>query len=77
MEYPCILISRDVGDTKFADNSPYRHTRRYQLTIIDRDPETFLYDPVAALPMCVHNRAYKADGLNHDVFIMYFEEESA
>lgn len=72
MVYPCITYRRDSSDTKFADNHPYRHTRRYQVTIIDRDPDNELYDKVAALPMCKHDRFYTAENLNHDVFNVYF-----
>lgn len=75
MVYPCVLISREPGDTKFADNLPYRHTRRYRLTAIDEEPNSLLYSLLVSLPMCVHNRSYPADNLNHDVFTISFEEE--
>jgi hypothetical protein len=72
MEYPCIVYKRDTADTKFADNDPYRYTKRYQVTVIDRNPDSEIPDRIAALPMCVHNRFYTANNLNHDVFVLYF-----
>lgn len=72
MSYPCIVYGRDLTDTKFADNAPYCTTLRYQVTVIDRDPDTDIFDKVAALPMCVHTRSFKADHLNHDIFALYF-----
>lgn len=72
MQYPCIVYKRDAANTEFAGNNPYRHTRRYQVTIIDRNPDAVTYDKVAALPMCVLNRFFVADNLNHDVFDLYF-----
>jgi hypothetical protein len=72
MAYPCIVFKRDFGDTEFADNQPYRYTKRYQVTVIDRDPDSDIRDKVAALPMCTDNRFYTADNLNHDVFNLYF-----
>jgi len=72
MAYPCIVYKRDDVDTKFADNSPYRHTKRYLVTVIDRNPDSSLVDPVLQLPLCTYSRAYAADNLNHDVFILYF-----
>jgi hypothetical protein len=72
MERPCILISREPGDTKFADNSPYRHLKRYLLTGIDDDPESPLYDLLASLPRSTHSRSFPADNLNHDVFTLFF-----
>jgi hypothetical protein len=56
----------------FANNLPFRHTKRYQVTVIDRDPDSLIPDKVAALPMCLHNRFFVANNLNHDVFNLYF-----
>lgn len=72
MKYPCIVYSRDAADTKFAGNNPYARTKRYQVTVIDRDPDSLIPDKIAALPMCSHNRFFTADNLNHDVFTLFF-----
>lgn len=70
--YPCIIFSRDDAHTDYADNKPYRHKKRYLVTIIDRNPNTPFYDAIAALPSSAFNRFYVADNLNHDVFNVYF-----
>lgn len=72
MQYPCIIYQRDFADTAFAGNHPYRYTKRYLVTVVDRDPDSVIPDKVAALPMCTFNRFYTADDLNHDVFYLYF-----
>lgn len=72
MEYPCIVYQRDFLDTKFADNSPYSRTKRYMITVIDINPDSEIPDQVAALPLSTFNRFYTADGLNHDVYVVYF-----
>jgi hypothetical protein len=72
MEFPCIVYARDTAVTKFAGNAPYNHTKRYQVTVIDRSPDTQIYDKIAALPMCIFNRHFVVDNLNHDVFNLYF-----
>jgi hypothetical protein len=72
MQYPCIVYNRDSVDTEFADNTPYRHTKRYQVTVIDRNPDSGVPDKVAALPMCSYDRFFTADNLNHDVFNIFF-----
>lgn len=72
MEYPAVIYERDSADTKFADNGPYRYTKRYQVTVIDRNPDGNIPDKVAALPMCTFSRYFAADTLNHDVFSLYF-----
>lgn len=72
MQYPCIVYQRDNAISEFADNSPYRYTQRYQVTVIDRDPDSLIPKKIAALPLCLFNRYFAADNLNHDVYILYF-----
>lgn len=72
MEYPCIVYQLDNARTQFAGNSPYRYSKRYQVTVIDRDPDSSIPDKVAFLPSCIFNRFYVADNLNHFVYTLYF-----
>jgi hypothetical protein len=75
MTYPCIVYSRDFAETDFAGNRPYKHCKRYQVTIIDRDPDSEIPDKIAELPMCIFDRFYTADNLNHDVYKLFFDKE--
>lgn len=72
MDYPCIVYMRDSADTQFAGNKPYIYVKRYMVTVIDRNPDSDIPDKVAALPQCLFNRNYPANGLHHDVFNLYF-----
>lgn len=72
LTYPCIVYKRDSARTDFADNEPYARKIRYQITVIDKNPDSLLPDAVAALPMCLFDRFYTADNLNHDVFNIFF-----
>lgn len=72
MQYPCIVYKRGFAETLFADNTPYRNTKRYQVTVIDRDPDSEIPDKIAQLPLCRFDRFYTAEGLNHDVYNLYF-----
>ena len=72
LKYPCIIYKRDFADTKFADNEPYAHKKRYMVTVIDQNPDSEIPGKVAALPMSLFNRFYTVDNLNHDVYSMYF-----
>lgn len=72
MKYPCIIYNLDDAETEFADNKPYLLTKRYQVTVIDRSPDTPLFDKVASLPTCRFERSYPADNLNHFVFNLFF-----
>lgn len=72
MSYPCIRYNQDNAETDFADNKGYRHTKRYEVTVIDENPDTEISDKVAELPMCKFNRSFAADNLNHYVYTLYF-----
>ena len=72
LEYPCIIYKRDFAETEFADNNPYSHTLRYAVMVIDQDPDSDIPGKVAGLPMSIFNRFYTADGLNHDVYNVFF-----
>ena len=72
MAYPCIVYQRDSSQTVFADDNPYSYTQRYQVMVIDRDPDSDIPAKLAALPMCLFVRFYTADNLNHDVFNLFF-----
>lgn len=72
MSYPAIIYNRDYKNVLFADNSPYRGTTRYQITVIDANPDSALPDLVAQLPLTTYVRHYTTQGLNHDIFYVYF-----
>lgn len=72
MQYPCIRYEQDDAETLFADNSPYRYTKRYQVMVIDRDPDSLIPDSIAALPLCRFDRHYTGDNLHHFVFSLFF-----
>lgn len=72
MIYPAIVYERSRADVKFADNRPYSNTKQYSLTLISRNPDESIFEALAALPMCAHERFFVVDNLNHDVFNIYF-----
>ncbi|WNM72490.1 tail terminator [Gordonia phage Artorias] len=72
IQYPCIIYVRDNMDVSYADNGPYRHAIRYEVTVIDRNPDSEMTNKVAMLPLVSYTRFFTADDLNHDVFTLYF-----
>ena len=72
MTYPCITYKRSAENVQFADNGPYRRKKRYEVTVIDRDPDGVLREMVAELPSCRHEQFFASDNLNHDVFTLFF-----
>ena len=72
LQYPCIVYTLETADTKFADNKPYMQRKRYQVTVIDKNPDSSYPDIIAQWPLCLFDRTYKADNLNHFVFNIYY-----
>lgn len=72
MRYPCIVYSRGRAETDFADNLPYHRRQAYTVTVIHKDPDNDIRDKVAALPYCSFDRWYANDGLNHDVYTLFY-----
>ena len=72
MGYPCIVYSRNNSVVHFADNNPYKNQLRYQLILIDKNPDSSLVDKIASLPLCKFQRHYTKDNLNHDVYNIFY-----
>lgn len=72
MVYPCIVYQLSLVKTVFADNKPYSLKKRYQITVIDIDPDSSIPDQISQLPMSAFDRHFKTSGLNHYVYNIYF-----
>jgi len=72
MSYPAIVYNRDFRDADYADNIVYYKRWRYQVTIIDRDPDSALPDLVGDLPLSRFVRHFTTENLNHDIYDLYY-----
>jgi hypothetical protein len=72
MVYPAVTYSRGRKADQFADNLPYRSAQAYTVTVIHADPDNDIRTAIAALPYCSFDRWYATDGLNHDVYTLFF-----
>lgn len=72
MHYPAIVYNRDRIDIAHADNLPYQHKHRYQITVIDRDPDSEIPDRITSIPTVAFDRFFVSDDLNHFVFNLFF-----
>ena len=72
LKYPAIVYSRKKIDNKHADNKVYKQSVSYELTVIDKDPDSEIVIKVSMLPRCEHDRHFKSDNLNHDVFTLLY-----
>lgn len=73
MRYPAIIYSRDDISTIKADDLNYLFFDRYQVIIVDPDPDNDYLDTIlCSFKHCSYDRHYVADNLNHDVFTIYY-----
>lgn len=72
MKYPAIVYSRQDIENTFADNGVYKQSDIYQVTVVDPDPDSEIVHKVSLLPMCIYDRHFTSDNLNHDVFTICY-----
>lgn len=72
LQYPCIVYERDNASMKHADNEAYAWKQRYQVTYIDKNPDSEVLAKLMVYPLCAYNRHFATSGLNHDVFVIYY-----
>lgn len=72
MQYPAIVYSRDDIENDHANNGTYIQSTVYNIIVIDPDPDSEVVQKVSKLPMCMFDRHYAADNLNHDSFTIYY-----
>lgn len=71
IKYPAIVYSRSDIRNRPADDMVYSQFTFYDLTVIDKNPDSLLVYAVASLPRCKFGRHYKSDNLNHDTFTIF------
>lgn len=74
MKYPAIVYNRSDIDSYHANNLVYLNKTKYQVTIIDRDPDSKVVEHMSELPYCAFKQHFVSDSLNHDIFDLYYEE---
>lgn len=72
MNYPAIVYVRKTIDNSYANNSVYKQNYAYEITVIDKNPDSEIVNKVSKLPTCRFDRHFKSDNLNHDVFTLYY-----
>ena len=72
MKYPAIVYSRSDIDNKFANDSVYKQSHVYSITVIDDDPDSEIVERMSSIPKCKFDRHFVSDNLNHDLFTLYY-----
>ena len=72
LKYPAIVYSRSNISNTFADDSVYKQAHLYSITIIDANPDSEIVEKMSMVPKCKFDRHFVSDGLNHDIFTIYY-----
>ena len=73
MKYPCIRYALADKDLRFADDRMYTSINRYEVIVIDYNPDSDIPDKILAhFPMCSFDRQYVSSNLNHFVLTLYY-----
>lgn len=72
LQYPAIVYERDDIHKVNADDQLYSRTVRYQVTLIDKNPDSEFIDKLIQLKRCKFVRHFTSDNLNHDIFELYY-----
>ena len=70
--YPCIIYERERIDNRDASNAVYNQNTNYQVTVVDQNPDSTIVNEISKLVNSRHVRNFRTEGLNHDVFKIYY-----
>lgn len=72
MHYPCFVYARRNIVAQRADNIRYHDSTQYEITYIDRNPDSDVIDRVLdSFTYVEHSRHFVLDNLHQDVFYVY------
>lgn len=72
MKYPCIVYERNDIRNVHADDNVYVQHHMWTITVIDKDPDSNIVQQVSMIRGIRFDRHFASDGLNHDIFTLFF-----
>lgn len=73
MKYPCVRYTRGSVEARYADDIRYLHKDRYELIVIDPNPDSEIPDLILDnFRYSRLDRRYTTDNLNHTSITVYF-----
>lgn len=73
LNYPCVIYHQSADRDRFADNIIYKSEDRYDLIVVDEDPDSKLYKEFKKLLFCSLDRIYTSEGLKHWALTLHFK----
>lgn len=72
MQYTAIRYKKKKIESRYANNAAYSLLHCYELIVIANRPDDPVIEKILALPYCSYERNYTSNGLEHDVFTLYY-----
>ena len=73
MKYPCIVYEKKAIESLYADNSRYFQSQMYDVTVIDKDPDSSVVQSLLDhFKYIYYDRHYVVDNLNHDSLVISY-----
>jgi len=72
INYPAIKYRLKSPSHIHADNINYITHRRYEIIVIDKNPDSLLVEQINNFRTCSCINTYSKDGLNYTVFELYY-----
>ena len=72
LNYPAIVYKRSNIRNTFAGDNVYNQSYFYEITVIDRKPDSEITKKLSRLPKIKFDRSFTYDNLNHDVLTIYY-----
>lgn len=72
LKYPCIIYKLDDVEGVHANGRRYLGTKRYLITVVDKNPDTLIPDKLLDLPYCAFEDHFVVDNLNHYICSLHY-----
>lgn len=72
MKYPAIVYELGGINNNFANNEVYKQSLSYEVTLIDKNPDSEFVEKLSKFPTSRFNRHFKSENLNHYVFTITY-----
>ena len=72
LTYPCIVYDLANENVNYANNARYNTMKRYEITVMDEDPDSEIPEKVGNLPYASFVRHYSQENLHHFVYEIFF-----
>lgn len=73
IQYPCIIYSKEQPSQKHADDQCYYSMDKYEILVVDRDPDSDIPDKINdGFEHCQISRYFVKDNLNQTILTLYY-----